>query len=135
MVNFEGEQTIAVPASEIVKILILQRRDNALNAIIAYEKEQTEGFELDKALLANVSSAVRALFLEISSSLKRKFKEKRKEEYEKIKSFSHSRKFPELVTAFELMSDVLDEWNLTRVDTRVIYDGRDLEEANKIQGF
>lgn len=127
MVNFEAEQTVAVPASEIVKILILQRRDNALNSIIGYKRALASG---SSGNISRVSEDVLALFLEIQSALKRKYKGK-EEEYEKLKSFSHSLKFSELYESFQLINDELDKWGLTRIDNRVNYDTRRAIEENE----
>lgn len=132
MVNFEAEQTVATPAAEVVKILILQRRDNALNALIHYQRQKVGG---SQGNIASVSEAVLALFLEVSAALKRKWKGERQKEYITLKTSCHSLKFETLYAAYETICDELDAWGLTRVDTKEVYDTRNAEGENERGGF
>jgi hypothetical protein len=136
MVDFDNESTIGTPAVDVERISILQRRYDLFDALEDYQKKA----------LANIStpdSFIRArlmtLFLEIQAMLKRRWKEKYEEHYEKLKDICMGTKeeisLEDIYKSIYLINEVLDHIRLTRIDTKQQYNPQDIEKENEIKGF
>lgn len=129
MVDFDNEATVGVPAGEILKILILQRRTYVFDSYELLVKQDSQG------VVANVSlfkSRLHALFLEIQSILKRRMK---KDEYTALTEDLDSNEISVLYRVMISINDQLDDLNLTRIDTRKRYDSTKVEYENGEKGL
>lgn len=129
MVDFNNEATIGTPAHDILKVLILQRRNDALESIEFYRKKTLGGIDYPTDV---VSSRVFSFFLEVEPSLTR---HKPKEELEILEKKSRTTEFDELLEAFRELNFHLDTLKLTRIDTGRKIDTTDIEAENKEKGL
>lgn len=129
MVDFDNESTITTPASEIVKILILQRRYDLFEAVEKFQKQKAVGTDPDISLL---KSRLYTLYLEVQSALKRKLK---KEDYNILREKILSDSETTLFEAVDSINDFLDSIRLTVIDTRKVYDSTRVETENRAKGL
>lgn len=125
MVDFNNESTITTPAADVVKILILQRRNDFLEALEAYNKEKARGIQTDISI---VKSRLMSLFLEIQPALRRTYSA---EDYEELQVLIDARDEQEIIRAFIAINTWLDDKKLIRIDTRKQYDRTIAENENK----
>lgn len=125
MVDFDSDQTISTPPSDILKILILQRREYVIDCLQDYYVESARG---GHGRTQSVVGSVRSLFLQIQASLKRTLGS---EDYDSLFRLVYSDDVDNLQTAFLLISEFLDRKNITKVDTRKNIDTDDVEEENR----
>jgi len=126
---FNSEATISTPAIDIVRVLVLQRVDNAIEAIELYNKKDALGVNFPTA---EASSRVYSLFLLLSNVLKRRLKT---DVYDTIKQNIKSEDIKEINESFETMLTTLDEIRLTRLDTGKQIDTTSVEDENKESGL
>lgn len=125
MVDFNNENTITTPAGDVVKILILQRRNDFIEALEAYRKQINTGVASDIYI---VQARLYSFFLELSASLYRTMKP---EDFDELKLLLESKYYDDLIRAFNIINMWLDEKKLIRLDTKQQYDRRRAEEENK----
>jgi len=125
MVDFNNDVTIGMPASDIVRVLILQRRNDVIEAIEAHNKLHSQGVSPGNAV---VRARLTSLFLEIQAALKRHLKGN---EYAELIKKIASTKDEDLLDAFLLMNEWVDKIRLTRIDTRNQYDTTRTETENE----
>jgi len=126
---FNKDATISTPAIDIVRVLVLQRCDNALESIELYKKKFMLGIDYP---IAECSSRVHSLFLQIRNLLERRLKP---EDYTNLETEVTSSKFVDILNAYQTMLTVLDRIRLTRLDTGKEIDTTDLEAENKEAGL
>lgn len=117
----------AYSAESIVKILILQRRDWALESLRKYRKEVVYGQTRPDREREEFTADLYALFMEVSPMLKRRLKA---EEYDELRKKTLSKDTTSLLDAFETINGILDGVGLTRIDTREVYDTTNPEVEN-----
>lgn len=127
MVDFESERTVGTPASDIVRILILQRRADLFEAWEKYKKQSYMNVQAD---LSVVRARLYTFFLELQAGFKRRMKEK---DYKKIKSQISSEDEEEVLAAIYFMNEELDKLKLIRIDTKKSYDKTRVEAEHKIK--
>ena len=128
--DFNNETTVGIPAADVERISILQRRYDLIEALEDYKKKRLRGSGVD---LSIVRARLFSLFIEIQALLKRRLNEK---DYNHILySCLNSTKEEDLVLVIFLLNEQLDEIKLTRIDTSRVYDSKDVEEENKEKGF
>jgi hypothetical protein len=127
MVDFNNETTIGTPAPEVQKILILQRRNDLIDSLEAYEKIVRQNSSINTGTFI-VASRAKALFYEIQAILKRSSTE---EEYERLLSMLSSEDFPYLEEAYYTMNQFLDEKRIIRIDTKRQYDTSRVDQEDK----
>jgi len=125
MVDFNNDTTITTPASEIVKILILQRRNDFIEANEVYLREKYSGIETPDHI---IRARLMSLFLEIQAALKRN---KKKDDYDEITALIQSDDYKDLLKAYTILNTWLDESRLIRIDTRQQYDRTIAENENE----
>lgn len=125
MVDFNNEATVSTPAGDVVKILILQRRNDFIEAVEAYNKTKYAGVSADTSI---VKSRLLSLFLEIHPALERN---KKSDDLAELETMIVSDDYDELIRAFIIINRWLDETKLIRIDTHKQYDRRIAEEENK----
>ena len=126
---FNKDATISTPAIDIVRVLVLQRCDNALESIESYRKKQGLGISHSTS---ECSARVNSLFLQIRDLLKRRMKA---EAFDTLESNMGSTKFKDILEGYKTILTVLDRIRLTRLDTGKEIDTTDLEEENKEAGL
>jgi len=115
----------------ILKLNILQKRDQVLQSIETYYKSNGKR----RSVKARVSANVRILLLELRPVLKR-FKEWEKVDgddivsYETLSNIINSEDTEEVIKGFEAIDIILDKKNLTMWDNRKPLDTFDLEAEN-----
>ena len=124
MVDFDNEATISTPAAEIVKILLLQARQNLFEAWEEYYKKMEYGTDVG---LAVVKARLFSLWLEMQATLKRRLTEK---EYNHIYRNALSDKQSEVLSAILRLNEILDELQVTRLDSKRVYNRQNVEEEN-----
>lgn len=127
MVDFNNENTVSTPATDIVRVLILERRYNLMEVIEAVHKEEALGIDT-ASQTAVVKARLLSFYYEIAEALPRQMTE---EEITLLEKQLRSEKFEELLKAFRILNRVLDKLKLTRIDTKSVYDPTNVEEENK----
>ena len=123
MVDFNNEMTVSTPATDIVKVLILQRRNDVFDAYELWQKQEESGISGNGRSL--VFARIKTLFLELQPMLKRK---KNKEEYEQLtKDISDKNKIEDNIY---VLNEFVDELKITKIDSRKIYDSSRAELQN-----
>ncbi len=131
MVDFDNEVTVGIPAVDVEKISILQRRHDLLEAYEDYKKKRFSGAGVP---LSFVRARLISLFLEVQAMLQRRMKP---EVYNKFKEDCFTEKADEnsILELVYIINGQLDEIKLTRVDTQKVYNERRVEEENKVKNF
>ena len=128
MVDFDSEATIATPAIDVKRILVLQARQFVIDSLEAYYKSEQGGVSTEANI---ISSRVRSLFLEIRSGIRRHLKPL---DYEKLVTLVKGKTAEDVEDAFDIMDTWLDTIGLTRIDVKQKLGGN-LAERNKAQGW
>ena len=125
-INFDKEDQdyIGKSPTETRTIYILFNRMKVINSIQKYYMIKRQGSQAPSNTL---TSSVMALFLDVSSSLKRSIK---KEEYEQIRSLCFSDSPVKCLEGFILLDNWLDAKGLTKFDTKKNIDYSKIEEVN-----
>lgn len=129
MVDFNNESTISTPAVDIMRVIILQRRNDLIDSIEHYKKKRKEGVEVSTSI---VSSRLSALYLEIEHTLERHLD---KEQLKEIHKAEDSTDIVELINATKLINMVLDKIRLTKIDTGKNIDTTRVELENESKGL
>lgn len=119
---------MSASAIDILRILILQRRNDVIDAIEGYRKLESHSSPDTTIIRARLFS----LFLEIQAMLKRK---KKPDEYDELEEDSQSDDFKKLVETFIVMNVFLDDNRLIRIDTKKIYDSTRVASEDKEKGI
>jgi hypothetical protein len=129
MVDFNNEATVTIPSLELVKILILQRRNDCFNAYEDFTKKLHQGLEVD---LSITRARLFSWFLELQASLKRKLPPT---EYAALIGKVNSNDKESIHDAILLMNEYCDNINLTKIDMRKIIDSSNVETENELKGL
>lgn len=127
MVDFNNETTITTPAADVIKILILQRRNDFIEASESYLKGEFGGSTMEIDIL---KARLYSLFYELQAALKRHYKPK---EYEVLIKELKGQDYNTLMNAFFKINEWLDYMKLTRVDTKQRYDSTRVETENSMK--
>jgi hypothetical protein len=133
MVDFNSESTVATPANDVIRILILQRRNDFIEAIENYEKLRFVNPENDDTIyIAPVRARIRSLFRELQAAFKRTLTT---EEYLLLQSYINRKSsITDIELGFEYINEWLDKKQLVRVDNRPSYDHTRVTEEDEIMG-
>lgn len=129
MVDFDSEVTVSTPATDIVKILILQARANLFESIEAWKRDEAQN--IDRGSEAVAKARLNTLFMELQGVLKRKMDEK---DYESLKKDCNSGENL-LKRTYELNEFIDEKLKITQIDTRKQYDRTRVEEENEEKGL
>lgn len=128
MVDFNAEATIGTPRTDILSVMILQRRYDLFEAIEQYRKAHFQGSQpAAYALRARLST----FFLEVRAALKNDLSS---DEFRVLAGQVASEQEKDWSMALQTIDDWLYRKNLIRIDTRKAVDPRNIEEANKANG-
>ena len=127
MVDFNNETTVSTPAVDIVRVLILQRHNDLIEAFEHINKleglEQSDDIQIIRARMFS-------LYLQISEVLTRQLKP---EEMTEFKRRLKEGDMAELTESIIKINEVLDAIKLTRVDTKKVYDPSRVEVENELK--
>lgn len=129
MVDFNNEATIGTPAVDVVRILILQRRSDFIEALERYNKMEYQNTSPDISI---VKARLVSLFLELQAGLKRRLK---KESYTELMAKVYHEDMAQVLEAFNYLNEYLDDIRLTRLDNRPKADKTKWEDVNKAYGY
>jgi hypothetical protein len=128
VVDFNSSETVSTPPDDLLKILILQRREFVIDCFEKYYGLESRG-AAGTGREFQIRAALRGLFFEISAAMRRDLDPK---EFERIKlSLRTEQPVGALEEAFDGMNDWLDKKKITRVDNRVNVDPSDVEGENE----
>ena len=122
-------QTLATPPQDLLKILILQRRNDALDSIEGYHKVLSAGSSPPPNI---VYARVRVLFLDLEAGLRRHLKP---EHFKELEKAVFSNNIDHCINAFRDINHYLDKINITTVDTKIKIDTTDVEAENDSKGL
>lgn len=129
MVDFNNETTVTRNAADLERTLILEKRENFLIALEQYRKTMREGANTPTG---KIGSRLEALYYQMYSMIKRRFKT---EDFNFLQETLHSKKEDDILKLFRILSDCLDELELTKLDTKKKVDFTNIEAANKSKGY
>lgn len=132
MVDFNNDNTIGTPAVDIVRVLVLEKRTNVIEALEAINKRIETNTDYDNNLL---KARIQSLYWELEGMFKRKAEKdaKYKEEFVKMKKdlFAKTASLERLSEIFSEFNTYLDQIRLTRIDNKSIIDTRRVERVNR----
>jgi len=138
MVDFDNDATVGTPPLDLVRILILQRHYDVLEALELYFKQKYNGQEMNIGLLR---ARMITLFYQLQAVLKRKLKEtnkNKKTEYQILfEQVSNEGEVLEedILSAFETINTLLDDLHLTRFDTKLNIRSASAVVQDKARGY
>jgi len=122
MVDFRETSTVTTPFTEVVKLTILQRRNDCIEAIEFHKKKVLSGFDLDNNM---VKMRIFSLWLEIGSG----FQDINNENLGL--SINDTVDLEELINIFEKIDAYLYKIRLTKIASFKSYDTTDMEAENE----
>jgi len=126
MVNFNDGNTVTTAPFNIIKILILEKREDFLNALRHYYKNNTGGRSIP---LVYVRSSLIVLYFEIQAHYNNWQKEKQnKNLIREIKSINNIERLEEI---FSMIDKELYDHKLTRIDLQKETDVSNIEIENE----
>jgi len=129
MVDFNNETTVGIPAIDVVRILILQRRADVIEAFEKYYKTEANGIDGSTSL---IYARLLSLFMELQGAIKRRYKEEKYLEF--VKDFD-STDIEQMKKNFYFLNEYLDSIKLTMIDNKKQYDRNSWETDNKENGI
>ena len=131
MVDFSNDVTVSTPAVDVMRIIILEARNNLLESIETYHLRKADGHTPRPSIM---KSRLLRLFQEIEFTLKRNLEEQEFNDLEAfVKDFEDTE--PEdILGASKIILRVLDTVQLTKIDVKVKLGGS-IKERNKAQGW
>lgn len=131
MVDFDNEVTITTPASDVVRILILEARYNLFDAVENYLKVQTDGADVSTSTM---KSRLWRLFMETEALLSRHMGE---EDFKVLVAFCNdpdTSNPKEIMRLTGLVNATLDKLELIKIDNKRQLGGN-IKDRNKAQGW
>lgn len=132
MVNFNSEATIGVPASDIMRVLILERTEYFIDAWEDYQKMKMQNVNQGNNI---VRSRLISLFLRLQATLKRRWTKTDGKFKDLEKAVMHSKNDKEILKAFCMINEELDKIKITKIDHKRDIDQSRVEEDNKEFGL
>jgi len=130
MVDFNNENTVGMPAVDIERVSLLQRRYDFIEAYEHYKKQKIGGVN---AQLNVMQARLISFFLQMHGMLQRRKKENSFAELQK--KFFAADNENEILRLFYLLSKELDGINLTKIVSKKDYDRSIAEEENREAGL
>lgn len=129
MVDFDNETTITTPATDIIKVIYLERRKFLIDAIEHYYKQRKQKINANTGIIA---SRLIALFVELYHSLKRYYSD---QDFEQLQQYVYSDNWNDLYQGIVMISRWFDDKRLTMIDTIKRYDTTMVEKENEEKGL
>jgi len=128
-------QTTATPPADLLKIMILQRREDALQAIESFYQLSFTGATPPNHI---VRSRIISLYIDLEPCLRRSMPDDKtgiNSELNKISSRVFGEDVEKCILGFRDLNNLLDQLNITRVDTRKKIDTSRVENENEAKGL
>lgn len=138
MVDFNNETTVGTPPGEVVKIVVLERREQVIEALEKYH--WTESSDQDTTHKKDILRArIMAFWYQLQAMVKRRLAKTQAEgapSYDDVKeAITGAKEEDELIGAYEWMNEFVDDLGLTVIDSRPKYDRSIAEDANQKKGM
>ncbi len=140
MVDFNNDTTVTTPPGDVVKIVILERREQVIEALENYHNVENASVDLQHKE-NTVHARILALWYELEAIIARRLEHAKGTEQDpnfamvKNAITFEAKKFAAYVEAFEWMNAFIDELGLTNIDIRPKYDRRNVEDSNQKKGM
>lgn len=132
MVDFNNDSTVSTPPGDVVKIVVLERREQCIEALEMYHGMEGASLETNHKE-AILRSRILAFWYQVQAMAKRRLPA---EEYDEVaRVVKEMKKFDELVEMFEWLNKFVDDMGLTTIDSRAKYDRTRVEDANSKKGL
>lgn len=133
--HFDKPELYSQNKSDILTIIILQRRDELINTMELYREKDFNSYETSR-LLNKIRAKIESLYIEIAQPLKRKYKDDANY-IEFLDNLKHLKELeaPELFNCFLFLNQSLDELNLIKIDVKQRYDTTNIEQENELKGL
>jgi len=132
VVDFNNDSTVSTPPGDVVKIVVLERREQCIEALESYHNVQAANLETGHKL-SILRARVMAFWYQVQAMAKRRLSE---EKYEEIRAdFENATREKELVSGFEWLNEFVDDLGLTFIDSRAKYDRTHVEDSNSKKGL
>lgn len=132
MVDFNNETTIGTPAADVQRILILQRRNDLIEAIEAYHKLMNTSSQVETNV---IQARAMSLFYEIQAILQRSLPRDRYIHLLNLLYGQDKDKIENIELSFFIINDFLDSKRIIRIDTKKQYDSSRViqeDESNEL---
>jgi hypothetical protein len=139
VVDFNNDTTVATPPGEVVKIVVLERREQVIETLEEYHRLESSDVDTHhKERL--VRARVMAFWYQIQAMVKRRLKGAQGTEddptYDMVEEeIAEAKEIDDLIDAFEWMNQFVDDMGLTFIDGRERYDRKRVEDANMKKGL
>ena len=130
MVDFNKEGTVTTPSWEILKFLAMEKRENLNLSIEFYYKNKYTQQETGDEL-----SIIRARLWCLYYELKAWMERVNKEEAEQVKKWIQSKTESEIFSAVDYLLMFMDKQNLTKIDTRKVYNKSIVGEEDAVNNM
>jgi hypothetical protein len=124
--------TSSTPPLDVLKILLLQRRDAVLEAIESYYKQHDV---VGSAPTHFITSRVRTLFFDVEPMLRRYYIGDKEKDFEKMSVAVLGSSVTDSINAFRDMNNILDAKNLTKWDNMRVINTARVENENEDKGL
>lgn len=132
MVDFNNETTISTPSYDVVKILILQRRYDLMEAIEHFKKQENSGLDNIDVYLPYIRTRLLSLYLELYPMIMRK---KNKVYITDLEEGINSQDYEELLGMVKKLLIFIDDLKITAIDTKRKIDTTRIEKVNQYKGL
>ena len=122
MVDFNDVKMVGTPAIDVVRILLLEKRENVARYIEYMDSQNS----ITSIMMRTLRARLRLLFSEMAPMLVRR---KVYDENKKLLEDDNV-SYTELCRLFNTLNFVLDEIQLTRLDVRTVIDTRRVKNSN-----
>lgn len=135
LVDFNNESTVAQPPGEIVKIVVLERREQVIEALEDYYRAEAGDIDTQHKLMV-VRARVMALWFQLQAMAKRRLKKSVELSYDDVEAaVLGAKRIDDLVDVFKWFNEFIDDLGLTYIDSRARYDRTNIEDANTKKGL
>lgn len=130
MVDFNKEGTVTTPSWEILKFLAMEKRENLnLSIEFFYKNRYTQQETGDE--LSIIRARLWCLYYELKAWMERV----NKEESDQIKMWIKSKEEKDIFEAIDKLLAFMDKQNLTKIDTRKVYEKSRAEAEDAINNL
>lgn len=132
MVDFNNDSTVSTPPGDVVKIVVLERREQCIEALESFHNMEAAHLETGHKLSV-LRARVMAFWYQVQAMVKRRLP---LEDYERVRlAFEEAKTADDLVEGFEWLNEFVDDLGLTFIDSRARYDRTRVEDANSKKGL
>ena len=129
MVDFNQGETITTAPKDLLKVMILERWNNCIEALESYDRRVGKGFQSDTYELI---ARLRALYNILSSAMKKDLPAK---DFKAVKDLTTIEDYNSLLKLYSNLSDWLFDKQLIDVFTGKKYDSTKVEIENNNKGL